>query len=227
MIKFKNGMKFLFIGNSATYVNEIPKSFKTLAEKAGFSFETEQITLGGYTLRQHADAETEHGARVFDEIKKGYDVVFLQDNGNCISTEAHEGACRDATSRLIAAIRAAGAEPCFYVRPPYGYDAFGCTPILQATRLDGLFSDMASIHGVPCVYTNRAFVHAIRSTGYDLWCEDRGHTSAHGAYLIICTFFATLFGVSASRLGAWRLNEADASALATIADDVVFRGISI
>ena len=63
MIKFKNGMKFLFIGNSATYVNEIPQSLKKLAEAAGFYFETAQITPGGYTLRQHADTSTEHGKK--------------------------------------------------------------------------------------------------------------------------------------------------------------------
>lgn len=227
MIKFKNGMKFLFIGNSATYVNEIPQSLKKLAEAAGFYFETAQITPGGYTLRQHADTSTEHGKKVLEEIKRGYDVVFLQDNGNCVADEAHEVACRDAVSHLVRAIRESGAEPCFYVRPPTSYERFGLSPLSQCESFDKLFSDMAKEHGVPCVYVNRAFAYAIRNLEYDLWCEDRGHTNAYGAYLIICTFFATIFGLSATRLGPWRLDGADATALATIADDVVFRGISI
>jgi len=157
-MEFRNGMRFLFIGNSATYVNEIPQSLKKLAEAAGFFFETEQITLGGYTLRQHADAETEHGARVFDEIKKGYDVVFLQDNGNCVADEAHEVACRDAVSHLVRAIRESGAEPCFYVRPPTSYERFGLSPLSQCESFDKLFPIWQ--RNTACrAYTSTAHLH--------------------------------------------------------------------
>ena len=38
-MEFKNGMKFLFIGNSATHVNNIPQTLQRYAAKCGFEFE--------------------------------------------------------------------------------------------------------------------------------------------------------------------------------------------
>jgi hypothetical protein len=104
-MEFKNGMKFLFIGNSATYVHEIPQTFQRLAKKCGFSFEVEQITPSGCELAKHADTSTELGKRVFAEIAKGYDAVFLQENGSCMSSDEKRAACFDASRRLISAVR--------------------------------------------------------------------------------------------------------------------------
>ena len=84
-------MNLLFIGNSATYVNEIPQTLSRLAMELGYEFQTAQLTPGGYTLTQHADTLTDHGKAVINEIKKGYDAVILQDNSICIkiTKQAH------------------------------------------------------------------------------------------------------------------------------------------
>ena len=63
-------MNLLFIGNSATYVNEIPQTLSRLAYEQGYSLQTSQFTPGGYTLAQHADLSTDHGQEVINEIKK-------------------------------------------------------------------------------------------------------------------------------------------------------------
>ena len=34
-MEFQNGMKFLFVGNSATYVHEIPQTLQQLAKACG------------------------------------------------------------------------------------------------------------------------------------------------------------------------------------------------
>ena len=73
--------RLLFIGNSATYVHDVPETLAKLATEAGFPTEAVRITLGGYTLKQHADVETEHGRGVLKLISQGFDYVFLQDNG--------------------------------------------------------------------------------------------------------------------------------------------------
>ena len=39
-------MKALFIGNSATYVHDIPGTLRRLAGEAGYPMETAQIALG-------------------------------------------------------------------------------------------------------------------------------------------------------------------------------------
>lgn len=214
-------MKALFIGNSATYVHDIPGTLRRLAGEAGYPLETAQITPGGYELAQHADTATAHGARVFEEIAGGHDVVFLQDNGNCVSSEEKRARCRDAARRLAAAAKASGAKPYFYVRPPYGKSAFGRDALAQCEAFDGLFGEIAADNGIACVYANRAFAEAIRHSDYPLWGDDNAHTSIYGAYLIVCTFFATLFRTSSTVLGTVNgVSDADARELQQIADRI-------
>ena len=216
--------RLLFIGNSATYVHELPQMLSHLAGEVGYKIEVERLTPGGYTLAQHADASTEHGQRVLEKIREGFDMVFLQDNGNCVSDEAHQNDCRQACDALIGEIRKSGAEPWFYVRPPYGYEAFDRDPIAQCRAFDELFSSIAERLDVGCAYVNRAFAKAIEGLPFDLWGRDHGHTSEHGAYLAVCVFFASLFGKSATQLSAYEIPEQDAALLQAVADGVVLKG---
>ena len=69
-------MRILFIGNSATYVHDIPETLARLATEAGYPTECVRVVKGGWKLSQHAEA----GSRALAEIEKGYDIVVLQDN---------------------------------------------------------------------------------------------------------------------------------------------------
>lgn len=214
-------MKILFIGNSATYVHKVPQTLQRLAGQVGYEIEVGQLTPGGYELAQHADATTPHGQQVLSEIAKGYDIVFLQENGNCISSHQKRAACTDACARLIAAIRQSGAKPYFYVRPPYGKPLADYTSSQQCQKLDELFCSLAADNGgIFCVFANRAYAYAIDSLDLPLWGPDNAHTSPEGAYLIVCTFFATLFGVSSTCLDPNGLPCDTARALQLAADAV-------
>ena len=227
-MRFFNGMKFLFIGNSATYKNEIPKTLQKLAGTCGFNFETAQITRGGYELATHANIHTAHGQQVFAEIAKGYDVVFLQENGSCMSSDEKLSACFEASERLIAAIKESGAEPWIYVRPPCFKNYYGYETLDQCKKFDEIFEKIAVDNGgIPCVYVNRAFAYVAKNLKYDLWDTDRAHTNLLGAYLIVCTFFATLFGESATTLPTNDLPLTEAKTLAEVADKIVFEHWSI
>ena len=46
-------MRVLFIGNSHTFFNDMPQTFKKLAESAGFPTEVEMIAHGGRPLSWH------------------------------------------------------------------------------------------------------------------------------------------------------------------------------
>jgi hypothetical protein len=219
-------MKFLFIGNSATYVHDVPQTLQRLAGELGFEFDVAQITPGGCELAMHADTSTELGQKVFAEIAKGYDIVFIQENGSCMSSAEKRAACFDASKRLIAAIRESGAEPYIYVRPPCLKDYYGYPTIEQCKNFDEIFGTIAKENGnVKCVYVNRAFAYAAKNYNFNLWGPDNGHTSPLGAYLIVCTFFTTLFGESATKLSAGEIDPADAKVLAEIADKVVRENI--
>lgn len=213
-------MKVLFIGNSATYVHEIPKTLERLALAAGEVLEIEQITAGGLELSQHADPQSVHGKKVIEALdRRCFDYVFLQEHGNCIISDEKRMACANACRRLIQKVRASGATPGFYVRPPYGKDNGGYNSLAQCERLDALFGELSRENGgVLCVHANRLFERAIRETSIPLWGEDNGHTSLQGAYLIVCGFFIALFHRSATCLDANGLDESDAKTLQHLAD---------
>ena len=211
-------MRILFIGNSATYVHDIPETLANLATAAGFPTESVRIVKGGWCLSQHA-AE---GSRALAEIEKGYDLVVLQDNGNCVSSDEKRSACIAACEVLASKAIESGAKLAYYVRPPYGYEAFGRSPVEQCRAFDGLFTEIASKNGAHCVYVNRAFEYAIENTEIRLWGDDNAHTSDEGAYLAVCVHFATIFGKSATILDENGIE--NARSLQEIADKIVFGG---
>ena len=211
-------MRILFIGNSATYVHDIPETLARLATDAGFPTECVRIVKGGWCLSQHA-AE---GSRALAEIENGYDLVVLQDNGNCVSSDEKRSACINACEVLSSKAIESGAQVCYYVRPPYGYEAFGRTPVEQCRAFDELFTEIAKKNGASCAYVNRAFEYAIGNTDIGLWGDDNAHTSEVGAYLAVCVHFAAIYGKPSTLLGDNGLE--NAKILQEIADKIVFGG---
>ena len=213
-------LKLLFIGNSATFVHEIPQKLQKLCEKAGYKIETYQLTPPSFYLIQHADETTDHGKAVLQEIKNGYDIVFLQENSTCIVTEEKRETCKIGSQKLIEKIKESGAKPVFYVRPPTGKDLYGIPSLVQCEEYDKLFNEIANKHNMMCVYVNRAFAYAIKNFDYNLWGDDNAHVSEYGAYLIACTFFGALFSTSSSVLDFDGLPEETARNLQLAADKI-------
>lgn len=217
----KDIYKFLFIGNSATYVHDIPAALVTLCVKKGIKVQQKQIVPGGYTLEQHAASQ-----ELYNEIKKGYDAVFIQENGNSIVTPEARAKSLAAIEKIGKAVQESGAQFFFYVRPPYGIDLGGYKSFDQCKVFDEHFTPAAEKYTADCVYVNRAFAYAIKNLDYKLWGDDNAHTSTHGAYLAVCTFYATLFGRSATELDiVYNLPESDAKELQLAADIIALKGV--
>ena len=218
-------MKILFIGNSATYVNDIPKMLERLANAAGYPLETDMVVKGGFRLSQHANGVCAREKIALDEIEKGYDIVFLQEVGNCFATEENRQETALASEKLFDAIQKTGAKACYYVRPPYGRDLEGFAAAEQCRLLDDLFVGLSQRLGVECVFANRAFADAIPKFGRRLWGNDNAHTSVLGAYLIVCSLFAALFGVSSKALETVEeITPEEALLLQEIADRISLEG---
>ena len=218
--------RVLFIGNSATQRNDIPGTFSRLAESAGYRVEAHTVLRGGAMLSQYADPSSTRGKMALDALENSdYDIVFLQDNSNCISSEEMRAAAKEASKLLNDRIRQTGASTFFYVRPPTGKDNFGYDSYTQCLEFDKLFVDAAMEIGATNVYVNRAFACAIKQNLTDgLWASDNAHTGPAGAYLAVCVFFATVFGVSATLLDGNGLPDDLALALQRIADKVALEG---
>ena len=217
-------IRVLFVGNSATYVHDIPGTLAGLAQKAGYKIECSSVVKGGATLAMHADASSPLGQKTLRAIEAGYDIVFIQDNGNCISSGEMRAKSKHAAETLGAAIRASGARVGIYIRPPYGYESFGCDPVGQCREFDKHFGEIADGIDAVCACVNRAFAYAIKNTNYNLWGPDNAHTSEYGAYLAVCVFFCTIFKVSSTVLDAVGISAEDAHNLQAIADKIALDG---
>ena len=218
-------MKILFIGNSATYVNDVPKLLERLARGAGYEIETDMVVKGGFRLSQHAAGTMARDKIALEELQKGYDLVILQEVGNCFVTEETRRETAHASETLVRAARETNAKVMFYVRPPYGRGLEGYTAEEQCPLLDDLFVGLSKKLDVECIFINRAFACAIPTVGRALWGDDNAHTSPKGAYLIACTFFATIFGKSATVLDPDGLTPEEARSLQEMADRVALEGL--
>ena len=67
-------LNVLFIGNSYTYVNDVPKMVQNLAHAAGHTLTYDQHTEGGWTLDKHW-----HSDITLNKIRQGgWDIVVIQ-----------------------------------------------------------------------------------------------------------------------------------------------------
>ena len=102
-----NYMNVLFIGNSHTYFNDMPRLFALEAERHGVSVRVTMLAHGGWTLKQHLSGPE---AR-FNILYGGYDHVILQEHSHPF---AQEDEYLSAVKELCALIRRAGAVPVIY-----------------------------------------------------------------------------------------------------------------
>ncbi|MBE6561572.1 MAG: hypothetical protein E7662_10655 [Ruminococcaceae bacterium] len=175
-------MRVLFIGNSATYMHDMPATFARLS-----GAETDQLVKGGCVLSRYADEANELGIRAGEMIRGGYDLVFLQDNGNCISSPEMRDKCISACRKLDRLIRESGARTAIYIRPPYGYSAHGHTHDEQITAFTELFEGIAAELG--CDFAPAAAAYRYMEEHHPeitMYHTDNAHTSPAGALLVAC-----------------------------------------
>ena len=74
LLPTSEALQVLFIGNSYTFRNDVPKLVQSLAEAADLELIYDQHTESGWSLERHWNSQT-----TIDKIKQGnWDVVILQ-----------------------------------------------------------------------------------------------------------------------------------------------------
>jgi hypothetical protein len=195
-------VRVLFLGNSYTYVNDLPATFARLAASGGRQVETAMVAGGGETLDQHA-LSSESLAR----ISSGpWTYVVLQEQSEIPAVPAsRQYAMYPAARKLAAAIEAAGAIPMFYMTAAHrdGAPAYGITgyDAMQLAIDDG-YTTIARELGVPVAPVGYTwFVVRRQNPDIDLWQSDGSHPSVAGTYLAACVFYAAIFRASPEGLG--------------------------
>jgi hypothetical protein len=194
--------KILFLGNSYTYVNDLPNTFKAICTSEGDSVEVTSYSPGGYTFQSMSN-----DANALAQIQMGsWDFVVLQGQSQEPSFPPSQVATNTYpyAKKLDSLVKAYNtcAEVVYYMTwgRKYG-DASNCAsyPVIctyngMQQRLRESYIDMAqnnasSVSPVGIVWKK---VRETDST-IELYNADLSHPSMKGTYLAACTFYASLF----------------------------------
>ena len=188
--KSETAKKYLFVGNSATYVNGTPIKFKGLALAAGKDIDVAYSTVGSSYLSEFANESHTNGITLRRKLKDAkYDYVVLQDAGSSVYYNT-----QPAVKALLPLIEANGAKALLYMR----YSA-ASTP---SGRMEGAkqhfdnYSKISEEFGLP--YAPAALAYVICTEKYpeiNLYSDDNSHHSKEGSYLIACTMLMSYLGV--------------------------------
>jgi hypothetical protein len=192
----------LFVGNSLTFVNDLPRTFARLAASAGRAVRAVPAANAGETLAQHVARGDVTGPLAADT----FNVVVIQEQSQIPSVpELRAGEMYPAARTLAAAARAEPAQPVLFSSwahadgwPDHGL--IGFAP-MQAALDEGYATLARSLH-VPVAPVGAAFTAARADAAVPPLVGDDGyHPSPAGTYLAACVFYATIFGHSPQGLG--------------------------
>ena len=197
--------RVLFVGNSYTGRNDLPRVLTELAAQGAqpLRVETQLIQAGGASLRRHWNA----GIAKQAIVDHRWDYVVLQEQ----STLPVKNAARyHENVRLFAPLIAEhGGRTALYLN--WARQGSSQVPLTQAVVA------IASTIGAIVVPVGPAWVVAQRDdSGPALYANDGSHPTPAGSYLAACTFLARLFDLKphgfsvANRLG---LDDASAAKL--------------
>lgn len=220
-------IRVLFVGNSYTYVNDLPGWVTRIALSSGRppAIETDSITAGGATLQDHWSAPATV-ARVGDGT---WDYVVLQ--GQSVEPLLDPATFHAYAQQLADTASQAGAGPVFFEtwarqegNEIYDYPFSGGTPsAMQQGLHDAYLLAAQNAGGVMAPAGDAWSVVLAQYPAMTLHAADGSHPTEAGTYLAACVFYATLTGQSP--LGVQdrpaSLSDADATALQTVAADLV------
>lgn len=183
-------VRLLFIGNSLTYVNDLPRMLQGLAAADGRAIAYRQVLGAGFSLEDHWLL----GNEARNAIAEGTaDLVVLQQGPS--GTPQGRALLLEYAEVFAQAIRDAGGRPAFYaVWPddsrPTAFDSVATSYRLAAEAVDGMLFPVGTAWQV--VWQQDATV--------DLYGPDGFHPSTAATYLAALVMYAVLFDRSPAQL---------------------------
>ena len=206
-------MKLLFIGNSYTYYNDLPKTLAALAEENGHAVTTEAVTKGGWKLFQYLDVRNEYAEKLDALLaSEHFDAVFLQEQSLLPATDPE--AFLDGVTRLSERLRGKTDRTVLYVtwgrkEGSKDLEAHGWTRAEMTDRLAASYERAAEAVGAETSHVGRAFLALnLLYPEIDLHHADLTHPSALGTALAAAVHYRTLFGEPPASLASLGLDEA-------------------
>lgn len=198
----KDTLKVLFVGNSYTYVQNLPQLVSIISEGTKTKLVTRKSTVGGAYLSEHWKGE--RGLKTRQLIRQGhFDVVVLQDNS--MATILQPDSTAKYAKLLCRLIIESGAKP-------YLYMTWAREKVPQyQEEITAVYSKIALDNNAVLVPVGKAWQLALQlRPGIELFNQDGSHPSSLGAILSACVFTAALSGEVPSTLpGDYWIQDAD------------------
>lgn len=179
-------LRVLFVGNSLSRGNELPRMVKALADSAGGRrIHVGEVIFGGVSLEDHWSIGT-----ALDSIAtRRWDVVVLQQGPS--SLDASRANLIEWTGHFAARIRAAGGQPALYQVWPEDVRFHVFDRVLDSYRLAA-----ESVNG-ELLPAGAAWIAAWQlDSSLPLYGPDGFHPSVMGTYLVALTIYAELLDKS-------------------------------
>lgn len=174
-------MRTLFIGNSHTYFNDMPKIFADICRKNGIDMQVTMLTKGGMGLDYHADNEQTR----FNILFGDYDFIILQ---HVAHPMGEFSVMEEATDRIMEWIKQTRSMACFYMTwTEENNEVFQKEMSARYRKLAEKYGCKVSPVG------DKWWSHIHEHPDIDLYFEDRRHASVEGSRLVAQTIYDTLF----------------------------------
>jgi hypothetical protein len=179
-------LKVLFVGNSYTYVNNLPQIVSLISDSTNTKLITRKSVVGGAKLYEHWNGE--RGLKTKELIREGdFDIVVLQD----YSMSAME--MPDSTHKYVKLfadfIRNSGAKP-------YLFNTWAREKVPQYQEIiDEMYARCETENNIERVPVGPAWELALKlRPTIQLFTVDGSHPSQMGTLLAACVFVATITG---------------------------------
>ncbi len=194
-------MRILFVGNSNTFFNNMPKTLAALAQANGLDWEVDSITKGGWSFRQYANPDDVMHEPLKAKLSEAWDIIFLQDRTEYPLTDL-DSSLKGAA--VICDMMQKRPERLFVYATFARDDGHPHLEKLGMTRTEmaeGVHNAMAAVAahiGAELSDASGMFQHMKEKhndiTGIEMYAADRGHPSAAGSYMVALFHYAAITG---------------------------------
>ncbi|MFV8756691.1 DUF4886 domain-containing protein [Nannocystaceae bacterium ST9] len=213
--------RVLFVGNSYTFVNNLPSLFEAMTDAAGQPWIVDSVAVAGATVGYHVANPNTATA-----LAEGWDVVVLQ--GQSFEPVTDPAYFQQGVLDFAALVDAntPGAALVFYetwAREAGNQDLIdlGLTPETMQQGLTEAYAEAAAATGGTVAPIGQAWTQALAEVpAIGLYASDGSHPSLAGSFLATCVFFGVIAGgeAASSDYVPGSLAPGDADLLEPIAD---------
>lgn len=222
--------RVLFVGNSYTYVNDLPTLFSNLSLSGGKFVVTGMSAPGGYAFENHRGDST-----TIALIRQGgWDYVVLQEQSQIPTIDYYRyNSMYPSAVFLDSLIKVNNLQTCFFMtwgRQNGGQQCINsyCSPVFvnyfhMQDSLKSAYTELSSeLNAVLCSVGEAWRRARTLQPDIDLWQSDESHPTLKGSYLAACMFYAKLFNANPVGLSyTGGLSQTDAAFLQNCANETV------